>query len=93
VLYTYDAVGVILHSFSLARPESNARTELRRALRVMHNATYEGALGKLRWNSRGDLATSPYVVYVTRKGGSLQGWFEQIPAAPNVRGATRPVRR
>jgi branched-chain amino acid transport system substrate-binding protein len=93
VLYTYDAVGVILHSFSVARPESNSRAELRRVLRVMRTTAYEGALGTLRWNSRGDLATSPYVVYVTKKGGSLQGWFEQISAAPSPRNATRPVKR
>ncbi|MBI3121804.1 MAG: hypothetical protein HYZ03_05940, partial [candidate division NC10 bacterium] len=36
--------------------------------------------GHLRWDKNGDLAASPYVVYVTKKGGSLQGWFEQVTA-------------
>jgi branched-chain amino acid transport system substrate-binding protein len=92
VLYTYDAVGMILHAVSLAKPESTSREELRRLLHVMHTAPYDGALGRLRWNRRGDLLTSPYVVYVTRKGGSLQGWFEQLSAAV-PRTLAQPVRR
>ena len=40
--------------------------------------SYDGALGRLRWDRNGDLITSPYVVYVTKKGGSLHGWFEQL---------------
>jgi branched-chain amino acid transport system substrate-binding protein len=78
VLYTYDATGVLLRAFHLAKPESNSREELKRVLGGLRAGGYEGALGKLRWDKRGDLATSPYVVYVTRKGGSLQGWFEQL---------------
>ena len=78
VLYTYDAVGVLLRAIQVAKPITNSREELGKVLKVMHSQVYDGTLGRLRWDKNGDLAASPYVVYVARKGGSLQGWFEQL---------------
>jgi branched-chain amino acid transport system substrate-binding protein len=89
VLYTYDAVGALLWAIQVAKPRANTREELRKVLKVMHTSPYDGTLGRLRWDKRGDLATSPYVVYVTRRGGSLQGWFEQLTGAPTA--GTRPT--
>lgn len=88
VLYTYDAMGVLLRAIHVAKPLTNTKEELRKVLKVMHSHPYDGTLGRLRWDKRGDLATSPYVVYVTRKGGSLQGWFEQVTGIPDS--GTRP---
>jgi branched-chain amino acid transport system substrate-binding protein len=93
VLYTYDAFGVLLNAFRLVKPRQPAPDALRRVAQAMRSSVYEGALGKLRWDKHGDLAASPYVVYVTKKGGSLQGWFEQLPELSSPRGAVRPVRR
>jgi len=56
----------------------------------MRTMEYDGTLGRLRWDKNGDLVTSPYVVYVTRKGGSLQGWFEQLTGIPPAGNRTRP---
>jgi branched-chain amino acid transport system substrate-binding protein len=78
VLHTYDATGALLRAIHAAKPLANTKEELRRVLKVMHTNAYDGTLGRLRWDKHGDLATSPYVVYVTRKGGGLQGWFEQL---------------
>ena len=78
VLHTYDAVGILLQAIQAADPRSNAPEELRKIGKTIHGMVYQGALGRLQWDRRGDLATSPYVVYVTRKGGSLDGWFEQV---------------
>lgn len=85
VLYTYDAMGVLLQAIRVARPLSNSKEELRKVLKVMRGSAYDGTLGHLRWDKNGDLAASPYVVYVTRKGGSLQGWFEQVTDLPRAR--------
>jgi branched-chain amino acid transport system substrate-binding protein len=93
VLYAYDATGVLLHAIQLANPQRNTREELRKVLKVMHTTEYEGTLGRLRWDKNGDLAASPYVVYVTRKGGSLQGWFEQLTGISPVGERTRPAKR
>jgi branched-chain amino acid transport system substrate-binding protein len=78
VLPTYDAVGALLYAIKVAKPKSNGPEELRKVIRVLHTSAYTGALGRLRWDKNGDLLTSPYVLYVTKKGGSLQGWFEQF---------------
>ena len=93
VLYTYDAMGVLLRAIHVAQPLANTKEELRKVLKVMHTSPYDGTLGRLRWDKRGDLATSPYVVYVTRKGGSLQGWFEQLTGIPAPGDRGRPVGR
>jgi len=82
VLYTYDAMGVLLRAIQMARPLANTKEELRKVLKIMHTIPYDGTLGRLRWDKRGDLVTSPYVVYVTRRGGGLQGWFEQLTGIP-----------
>ncbi len=91
VLYTYDAVGALLNAIQVARPLTNSKEELRKVLRVMHTSPYEGTLGRVRWDKNGDLTSSPYVVYVTRKGGNLQGWFEQITGISGAANRDRPV--
>ncbi len=93
VLYTYDAMGVLLHAIRVARPLTNTKEELRKVLKVMQTSAYDGALGHLRWDKNGDLSTSPYVVYVTRKGGSLQGWFEQLSVSAPAASPPRRVGR
>ncbi len=93
VLYTYDAMGVLLRAIQMAKPLANSKEELRKVLKIMHTMEYDGTLGRLRWDKNGDLATSPYVVYVARKGGSLQGWFEQLTGISPAGDGTRPVIR
>ncbi len=79
VLYTYDAVGVLLQGIQYAKVSDNSPESLRHVIRAIRTRPYRGALGLLRWDKNGDLATSPYVMYVTKKGGDFQGWFEQLP--------------
>ena len=93
VLHTYDAVGVLLHGLRVAKPRANTPEELRKVIRAIHTASFEGTLGTLRWDRSGDLVASPYVIYETRKGGSLQGWFEPLPRVPAGEGPAPPVRR
>ncbi|MFI5338550.1 MAG: branched-chain amino acid ABC transporter substrate-binding protein [Candidatus Methylomirabilales bacterium] len=93
VLYTYDAMGLLLHAIQITKPLTNSKEELRKVLKVMHTMEYDGTLGRLRWDKNGDLATSPYVVYVARKGGSLQGWFEQLTGISPAGNRTRSVKR
>jgi len=91
VLYTYDAMGVLLRAIQMTRPRANTKDELRKVLKIMHTSPYDGTLGRLRWDKRGDLATSPYVVYVTRRGGGLQGWFEQLTGIPTPGSRAKPI--
>jgi branched-chain amino acid transport system substrate-binding protein len=88
VLHTYDAVGVLLYGIQGAKPADSSKEELRKVVQAIRGKPYQGALGTLRWDRNGDLAVAPYAVYVTKRGGPLQGWFEQLPvAAPADTGA------
>ena len=79
VLSTYDAVGVLLRAIQAAKPGDSSRDELGKVVGAIRARPYQGALGMLRWDKNGDLTPAPYVVYVTKRGGSVQGWFEQLP--------------
>jgi len=86
VPHTYDAVGVLLYAIQGAKPADSSKEELRKVVRAIRATPYQGALGTLRWDGNGDLVAAPYAVYVTQRGGAVQGWFEQLPVA--ARGAT-----
>lgn len=90
VLYVYDAVGALLHAIQTGKPTDGSPDELRKVVRAIRGQAYRGALGTLRWDKNGDLAASPYVMYVVRQGGSVQGWFEQVPATGPAPAAKPP---
>jgi len=95
VLHTYDALGVLVQAIRTARPRSRTSEELRKVVGAIRGTAYRGALGRLRWDTHGDLAESPYVIYVTRRGGSLHGWFEPLAEVrpPAGAAASRPATR
>jgi len=77
-----------LHGIQAGKPADNSRDELRKVVRAIRATPYQGVLGTLRWDRRGDLVAAPYVVYVTKRGGSVQGWFDQLaPPTPAGTGA------
>lgn len=77
-LYAYDAAGALFAAIQRARPKASTRSQLRLVSQTLHQMTYAGANGKLRWDRKGDLVSQPYVVYQAKKGGGFQGWFEQV---------------
>ncbi len=79
VLYTYDAAGVLLRAIQAGTPADASKDELRKVVRAIRARPYPGALGMLRWDKNGDRTPAPYAVYETKRGGSVQGWFEQVP--------------
>ncbi len=81
-LYAYDAAGALFSAMTSAKPKSPSKSQLLRVASTLHRMTYMGALGQLRWDRKGDLVSPPYVVYQARKGGSFQGWFEQVTGRP-----------
>jgi len=93
VLYTYDAVGVLFQAIHTAKPADSSKEELGKVVRAIRARPYQGALGVLRWDKNGDRTPAPYAVYVTKRGGSVQGWFEQLPrVAPGGAEAQRQPR-
>ena len=79
-LDTYDAVGVLLQAIQRAQPTGGSKDELRKVVRGIRARPYPGALGMMRWDKNGDRIPPPYAVYVTKRGGSAHGWFEQLPS-------------
>jgi branched-chain amino acid transport system substrate-binding protein len=77
-LYAYDAAGALFTALARAKPKAAMRPQLLRVSQTLHRMNYKGALGILRWDRKGDLLDPPYVIYQTKKGGSFQGWFEQV---------------
>jgi hypothetical protein len=65
----------------VAKPADPSQAELRKVVRTIHDRAYQGVLGTLRWDRNGDVAPPPYALYVTKRGGSVRGWFEQLPMA------------
>lgn len=85
-VYGYDAAGALLTA--LARAARGGRPDAAGAARALRARPYEGALGRLRWDARGDLVMPLYIVYRIEKGGALQGWF-----APLTSNAPAPASR
>ncbi|HWQ68779.1 MAG TPA: branched-chain amino acid ABC transporter substrate-binding protein [Patescibacteria group bacterium] len=77
-LYAYDAAGALFTAIARAKPKAASRSHLLRVSQSLHRMTYLGALGELRWDAKGDRVKPPYVIYQVKKGGSFQGWFEQV---------------
>jgi branched-chain amino acid transport system substrate-binding protein len=75
-VYGYDAANALLTA--LARAARAGRMDGTRAARALRARAYEGALGRLRWDRRGDLTDPLYVIYRTERGGALQGWFTPV---------------
>lgn len=84
-LYAYDAAGALFTAIASAKPKAPSRSQLLRVSQALHRMSYKGALGQLRWDPKGDLVNPPYVIYQVRKGGSFQGWFEQVTNGPPER--------
>jgi len=93
VLHTYDAVGVLLRAIQAAKPGDSSRHELGKVVRAIRARPYQGALGTLRWDKNGDLTPAPYAVYVTKRGGNVQGWFEQLPRVASGGAGDKPQSR
>jgi branched-chain amino acid transport system substrate-binding protein len=75
-VYGYDAANALLTA--LARAARAGQMDGARAARALRARPYEGALGRLRWDRRGDLTDPPYVIYRTERGGAFQGWFTPV---------------
>ncbi|MBI4714968.1 MAG: branched-chain amino acid ABC transporter substrate-binding protein, partial [Nitrospirae bacterium] len=68
-IYAYDAANALLHGMDQARG-----TEGPRVIQTLHDLTHSGALGELRWNEKGDVVKSPYIVWITQGGRFEEYW-------------------
>jgi branched-chain amino acid transport system substrate-binding protein len=62
-IYAYDAANILLNAIKEAKS-----TEGTVIIDKLHSMEFEVALGKIKFDTRGDVTTSPYVVWITKGG-------------------------
>lgn len=68
-LYAYDAANIMLAAIKEAgAAEGKAITD------KLHSMEFSGAIGRIKFDSKGDVTTSPYVVWITNNGVFVEYW-------------------
>jgi branched-chain amino acid transport system substrate-binding protein len=68
-IYAYDATNILLTAIKEA-----GTTEGKMVIEKLHSLEFSGALGKIRFDDRGDVTVAPYVVWVTKGGKFVEYW-------------------
>ena len=68
-VYAYDAANILLTAVMEA-----GSSEGRAVMDKLHSMEFSGALGKIRFDEKGDVAGSPYVVWITKDGKFIEYW-------------------
>ncbi|MFQ5455769.1 MAG: branched-chain amino acid ABC transporter substrate-binding protein [Nitrospirota bacterium] len=68
-IYAYDATNILLKGIADA-----GTTDGKKVSDAIRNITYDGALGKIEFDERGDVLESPYIVWVTKNGKFEEYW-------------------
>lgn len=68
-IYAYDAATIMLNAIKAANS-----TDSKAIIEKLHTTEFEGAMGKIRFNDKGDVTAPPYVVWVTRNGHFTERW-------------------
>jgi branched-chain amino acid transport system substrate-binding protein len=71
-VYAYDAANILLSAIK----EANS-TEGKAVIDKLHNMEFDVALGKIRFDAKGDVTASPYVVWITKDGKFEEYWKPQ----------------
>ena len=68
-IYAYDAANILLNAIK----EANS-TEGKAVIEKLHSMEFNVALGKIKFDEKGDVTVSPYVVWMTRNGRFEEYW-------------------
>jgi len=68
-IYAYDAANILLTAIEEAKT-----TEGKTIIGKLHSMTFSGALGKIGFDSKGDITAAPYVVWITKGGRFEEYW-------------------
>jgi branched-chain amino acid transport system substrate-binding protein len=68
-IYAYDSANLLLTAI---RETGTADGE--RVISALHAIRYDGALGRIEFDAKGDVKKSPYVVWITRNGKFEEYW-------------------
>lgn len=68
-VYAYDAANILLTAMKEA-----GSTEGKAVTDKVHSMEFTGALGKIKFDEKGDVIVSPYVVWITKDGKFVEYW-------------------
>lgn len=68
-IYAYDAANIMLSAIK----EANA-AEGDKIVNKLHTMEFNGAMGKIKFDDKGDVTVAPYVVWVTENGKFVEKW-------------------
>lgn len=68
-IYAYDAANILLTSIKEAKSTNGGAITSK-----LHSDEFDVALGKIKFDSKGDVTTSPYVVWITGGGKFVEYW-------------------
>lgn len=68
-VYAYDAANILLSAI-----KETGSTEGKAVIEKLHTMEFSGALGKIKFDEKGDVIVSPYVVWITKDGKFIEYW-------------------
>lgn len=68
-IYAYDAANIMLTAIKQANT-----TEGKIIIDKLHSMEFSGAIGKIRFDEKGDVTNAPYVVWITKNGKFVEHW-------------------
>lgn len=68
-IYAYDSANILLQAIQAA-----GSTEGKAIIDKLHSMEFDVALGKIRFDAKGDVTKSPYVVWITKGGRFVEYW-------------------
>jgi branched-chain amino acid transport system substrate-binding protein len=68
-VYAYDATNILLTAI-----KETQGTDGKLITDTLHSLEFDAALGKVRFDAKGDVTVLPYVVWITRDGKFVEHW-------------------
>lgn len=73
-IYAYDAANILLTGIN-----KSASTDGKKISEAIHGLTYEGALGTIQFDQKGDVLKAPYIIWITKDGEFKEFWKPEKP--------------
>lgn len=68
-IYAYDAANIMLTAIKEA-----GNTEGKVVTEKLHSVEFDGALGKIKFDEKGDVTVAPYIIWITKNGKFEEFW-------------------
>ncbi|MBI4823854.1 MAG: branched-chain amino acid ABC transporter substrate-binding protein [Nitrospirae bacterium] len=68
-IYAYDAINILLTAIK----EANT-IDTKAVIEKLHSLEFEGGLGRIKFDEKGDVVNAPYVIWITKSGEFVEFW-------------------